>query len=714
MAAPTERSEDGYLLDVVQGPSSLTRDGVEYHGGLSTSQTYHVRMEKDTLRSISTAPKKRYFITSFMITLYSILLLLSWIITVVLSAKPLNGRRWHASWTAPDIRPCHYSDGGWGTGFGCDGMENIMTEDQLGLNESWRKSVRFIGSVMAVAAIPVSSAICARAAVAYLQNKENGTFRLSEAITLANRAWWDPILASKLLHPQHRQLHFSKFLLLATSVCALGATIWPLQAILVTDEAIPLVLRASPSSWNILTHDADISGLSQVNSTDVIITTKAAINTGTYWDSQPNLWITPDSMCNGTSNQGWSRSCETKIDEDGTILTNMKHLLGESSFVSYATNTADTGLFEGHSFRFNSSVKCTNVTEDMFPQPCNGFTAAYVTNGTNTDGSSKRLEFQVCAPGDPQRFAWSMTRDRQDIEEEVYLRFNDVAMSSLFAGDSGLKNSSLTQRCTSRTSAGYFMLPNRNNGHAIGPLLDTFDLLASHDPQMVFENEGQGHSKPPSDMILGDAYPIPPVSKSPALGPLLTATISLFGPSTFFSTRANATSAPTPDASTDGCIDPVPFYYISRTSSSPHMPDYIPQSVCASNSPSDYQKDLNNWLSNLFLADKFPEHTTEDVFTQAVFHANKATLSRAAAVERYRRMLLTDSGVETRLLRMSTAAIVVISIVIFLHLAGLMVLAYSASKNPTWTETLDAFAILKLGLQLKANQPEEPPVWKAR
>jgi hypothetical protein len=138
--------------------------------------------------------------------------------------------------------------------------------------------------------------------------------------------------------------------------------------------------------------------------------------------------------------------------------------------------------------------------------------------------------------------------------------------------------------------------------------------------------------------------------------------------------------------------------------------NYIPQASCASNNPADYFNDLNNLLLNLFLDPRPGGSMTQATFTQAVFYANKAALTRAAATEKYCRTLLIDAGAEAEIPQIYPAALGILSVIIALHLAGLIALAYYASKQPTWTETLDAFAMLKLGLELPVSrQPAEGP-----
>ena len=265
---------------------------------------------------------------------------------------------------------------------------------------------------------------------------------------------------------------------------SLGAIIWPLQALLVAQE--PAWIAVRENTFGIET-DADISGLSLIKSVDAISAARADMESGSPWDSQPNLWKSPESMCN-TSFHRWTDSCVSNHSQDAIYFYPLQ---GETSFVSFVVNTVNTGLFEAHTFRFNSSIQCTNVTEDLFPRPCKGFFTSSETK--RTDGpEDPSIEFQVCAPGDLKKFPWKVTRDRQDIEEEVYLHFNAPYMSSI-SGQTGA--SSWTQRCSAKTTAGYGMLPNREDPTP-GPLLDEFDLLASNDPRTVMAGENMAMERP--------------------------------------------------------------------------------------------------------------------------------------------------------------------------------------------------------------------------
>ncbi|PGH13107.1 hypothetical protein AJ80_06479 [Polytolypa hystricis UAMH7299] len=653
-----------------------------------------------TVRGAPPAPRKRRYIALFFMSLYGFLLLFSWIVSVILAFKPLNKPAWYTSYSQPGHAPCHYIDAGTGQSFACEGNLKEVTLDELAMNDRWRRAMRIVNSIMAVLALPISSGICARAAVVYLQNRRNDTFAISKVLALADRRWLDPVAMGQLFIPRSRLKYSSKFLYIATFVCVLGVLIFPLQELLLTQESVRIVVRGLPPTF--LTDDADITGLSQVKAGHAITATIASINAGDLWDSQPNLWKEPWSKC-GVFPSSWARSC---IQQGNGIF--FYPIMGNASFVSHVPNSANSGLVEAHAFRFNSSVDCTAIAEDEFPRPCNGFSASSVTNSSNEDSNSDAREFRVCAPGNIDQFPWNVTRNRQDLDEVVYLHFNDAAASFLSGGN---LSTSLTQRCTAQTTAGYFLLPTHDNS-SFGPLLNKFDLSTSNDIQQAFGKEdGRSPSVPPPETILGHKYPIPEVTDSPVLGPLLTATISLFGPSTFFSTRANSTAQTSSNtASSNDCTDAVPFHYISTTGISGRPPNRKIVSFkrigpCVSNSPSAYSEDLNTWLSDMFLDPA--SITTSDLFTQAVFHANKAILMRAAAQRRYRRTIFQDPGYETQKLEIHRPSVAVISVLIAFHVVGLVSLAIYTTSVPTWTEMLDSLAVLRLGTQLDVSRSRE-------
>lgn len=498
-----------YPHDTVETPRF--RHHVRDELGDHQAEAEKLLVTSDTPVSIPQIPRKRRPLSLLCCFLYAFILIFCWSITAILCVRPIKGSGWHDTYTY--IGPCTYSEGGMAQGFSCDGWENILTRSQLAANDRWRRTVRVLGTVMSVAAIPVSSALCARGAVAYIQNRYPDDFPFSKVIPLADRGWLNPTIMGGALFARDRRKYLSWYLIVSLCICGfgmyrntvsfapfigdrthriIGTLIWPLQELLLTQKSVQLLVvehagAPDPSSY---VPDADIAALSQVNSAYAIGATRAAINMAEYWDSQPNIWRDPENTCNQTST--WSSSCTRPRPEGGTFLW---PLLGNSTFVSNLASTLNTGLAVNHAFRFNSTVDCVTVEESAYPPTCSGFTTS---TRINTDPESTEDQiFKVCVPGAMDKFPWNVTRNRQDISEELYFHFNTAAVSS-FSNAS----SSFTRRCTANTTAGYFQLPNNLNS-TFGPLLEEFDLALSDDSQMAFPPEGTGSDHYPPERLLG-------------------------------------------------------------------------------------------------------------------------------------------------------------------------------------------------------------------
>lgn len=250
---------------------------------------------------------------------------------------------------------------------------------------------------------------------------------------------------------------------------------------------VTILVESLPSKVTPLVSDADITGLSQVKSIETVGDTRSLINYATQYDSRPNIWRTPDSVCN--SSMSWAYSCVSNSNQGG-IATQFYPLRGNSSFVSIPVNSVTTGIISDHAFRFNTSVASEEVSEESYPDSCGGpgsFSASTLANLSGLDASYNvpisadgMMEVKVCALGDSQSFPWNLTRNRQDIAEEAYIHFNSIAMSFL---TNGSRIASWTQRIRANTTAGYFMLPNYMNNYQTGPLLETFNLATSFDPE---------------------------------------------------------------------------------------------------------------------------------------------------------------------------------------------------------------------------------------
>lgn len=147
---------------------------------------------------------------------------------------------------------------------------------------------------------------------------------------------------------------------------------------------------------------------------------------------------------------------------------------GSSFFVTSLSNGTTTGVLREHALRFNSSISCERIERRDYPSTCPG------PRPLSAEIETSRVNLRACAPGDVGVSPWTMSRNRQDIDEELYLDFTfDDGNDPRFMVDV----SNYTMHCTSSTSRGYFELGNVMNDGIYGPLMDQWP-----DPETI-ENE---------------------------------------------------------------------------------------------------------------------------------------------------------------------------------------------------------------------------------
>lgn len=90
-------------------------------------------------------------------------------------------------------------------------------------NEDWLRTVHVIQSVLGIVTIPLTSAVCSKAAVVYIQNvrKRGKDLSLRKTIALASRGWTDPEIYVRLCKGGNRR-YGSSLLLFAIFLNILG------------------------------------------------------------------------------------------------------------------------------------------------------------------------------------------------------------------------------------------------------------------------------------------------------------------------------------------------------------------------------------------------------------------------------------------------------------------------------------------------------------
>lgn len=88
-------------------------------------------------------------------------------------------------------------------------------------NEDWLQAAQVIRSIAAVLTIPLTSAVCARAAVAFVQQYTRSDLTLRKTLVLADRGWTDPLLYYKMLAGDFKK-YGTRFLVGASLLNILG------------------------------------------------------------------------------------------------------------------------------------------------------------------------------------------------------------------------------------------------------------------------------------------------------------------------------------------------------------------------------------------------------------------------------------------------------------------------------------------------------------
>ena len=89
-------------------------------------------------------------------------------------------------------------------------------------NQRWLQATRVVQSVVGVIAIPLTSAVCSKAAIVFTQrSSKREKLSLRKMVTLANHGWTDPEVYAKLLFGGFRR-YASSLLLFAIFLNVLG------------------------------------------------------------------------------------------------------------------------------------------------------------------------------------------------------------------------------------------------------------------------------------------------------------------------------------------------------------------------------------------------------------------------------------------------------------------------------------------------------------
>ena len=443
-----------------------------------------------------------------------------------------------------------------------------------------------------------------------------------------------------------------------------------------------------------------------------------------FSDGQPNLWTAGMGAANVTSIAGALLNDKYMVEDYKSLPLKL--------FSSALPVGSDTGVLRNLATRMNTSLDCALIDQSEFPKDCKGL-HPFRRNFTNIDDDSDparfhdlyrpRYEGRMCAPGDILTSPWDYSStSRQDISEELWIDFQFSNMS-----DFALYNDyptqladrkNFTQRCTSNTTLGYHELPNLWNRHHGGPLLQ-----AIPDIDDAFNSANQTYFNAKAVKRATKSRYKPYQHHVP--GPLLTATLAIFGPHTFFDLIA--TTNRTKGKTEYTALSPIvcsylryPFSALSSYGDNHAMPKdlevayglgldwHVPAELRCSererwrNSPNALQA-LMTFLPNF---DR-PQNTFA-AFTLTAYAVHKHLLGNAWG-DNGLRDLGTSNGTTYQKPAMPHAAIVIISLLLLIQIISLGFLAIYAAMTPVWTETLDAKAMVRVGAEIVRQRRDMDP-----
>lgn len=515
--------------------------------------------------------------------------------------------------------------------------------DESGTKANSYRAARILQAITKITTLPVISLVCAWAAAVYVQNQCDAySLRLRQVVTLADRAWANPMQYARLLfYPSGFKRYGSSMLYIAIFIHIFGAVTYPIQSLLLSTRLVSISPGSGAySSIEVKTMRSAL-GSATSNEAACIITVRQESQTLGNNGYQDNLWGNTTQLSGYTSDGSW--------------------------FAPLSSNTS-TGLTSNQYIpRVNCSAEIQNMTADEFPSDCSEnsvFYAAYTYPNSNFN-----LSLEVCLPGSDGQSPWLDTNGRQDFTEVLYVNLNSSLTLSPEQSDEALKSYMKPFKIIMNTSAGLFELPNVKNGQIPGPLLSK-----SSSENNIFGNDR---------VLTRKRRDYDPSSFPSATGPLATIAFAIFGPGSFAESPQTASDYDT------NYNENLTTYLRSIGNQGAYWP-LVPfgfEDAGLSGFP------IDDWIGSFSL---YPTEASSALM-QASFLAIKAMFDSDNQPPEGFISSYNNPLEQTILPSISFPAMVACSVLFGLYMVPLLCLAVYAAFSKRWTNTLDAFTMLRMG-----------------
>ncbi|KAJ7366124.1 hypothetical protein DFH08DRAFT_678543 [Mycena albidolilacea] len=666
----------------------------------SLTSTLAPEGERPATSSQQWAPLQYSASIVFFALCYATMAVIAWATTCYLSFKPIGAKHY-------GVVVLYKKNDGYGS-IGPKAYHQLYAQ-----SEEWFRAARVLAAIVATLTIPVVTSVCARAAVAFHQRQR---LTLRQTMTLANKAWIEPATWLRLVGAgiTGRGNFASSFLIAAIFLNLLGGIIAPLQQLYLSTATIktPTWPILMPQNIDLMDHFSKFASSFDFGETTALLRDRLA-STGTA-TPQAQLWSR-----NMTCNSLLTLNLECVIAGGQYTFSNMSLL--EDPFFAQLPSGFSTGLIRQFAPRINSTARRESITKDEFPQGCDALPGAFYVSYENISALNDfpGFTFEACMPANMSATPWRATRDRQDFSEVLYLAVN---LTTAAGWEVQVPTGAYFTRITVNTSAGFFELPNYMNGGIAGPLLAEDPTVRAPgkcdldcETQTYDDLSSKSRRATPSTNSNGTAFNATQnLENNVNKGPLLQTALALFGLGSFIDVRTRAlqsnsfgmdnTTALQLYRSNQCTGGMVPFLPLLRDQIGQEQVGN-PIDGCSHQLTSDPADSahleimyyLSSFVYNRY--DGFFGERITNAFSAAAFLANQAWL---LSTSDGRLMVSYDLGTDLQVPLLSLTGIIVVSVLLGLFLLVLLSVAVYAWRTPTWTTTLDAFAMLRIGAAVGA------------
>lgn len=281
---------------------------------------------------------------------------------------------------------------------------------------------------------------------------------------------------------------------------------------------------------------------------------------------------------------------------------------------------------------------------------------------------------------------WKATRDRQDTTETMFLNIHFGGSKNLADLDDNPEN--ITFKLTVNTTLGYFELPNYNNSGIAGPLLakDPHDTCLGNEDQCL----SQWQSK--RSLQTNESSTSFAIGVTTNLGPLAMIVAAMFEPGSFIATQIPQNGTTPPDI------------YIYKPGPGPAIPCTLPpldlllnglgENVLCSQQPFNADAgyiSITEWLTNFY-----DIGTMQNALHAAAILASQVWLSLTDSADGSLTVYY-DMGQDSTRPKISSAGMILLSILLAIDLLLLLAVAIYISFSRTWAGNFDSSAMMRLG-----------------